>query len=146
VEGDLELFRLMRRCGHFIYHRSIMNQSQNRILVLLSRYGSMSQKELMEKMKIQAGSLSEVLGKLEANGFIEKRRSSDDKRNFKLLPTEKGRAQAEHFERQQAEIAESMFEPLDMREKDELKQILSKLLEKWEDSPIINDKCGGGHA
>jgi len=146
VDGDLELFRLMRRCGHFIYHRSVMNQSQNRALVLLNRNGSMGQKELIEKMRIQPGSLSEVLGKLEANGYIEKRRSSGDKRNFELLLTEKGRAQAELFERRQAEIAESMFEPLDMREKGELRRILSKLLEKWENLPETHEKWGGGHA
>jgi DNA-binding MarR family transcriptional regulator len=139
VDENLELLRLMRHCGHFIRHRSIIKQSQNKILFLLYKNGPMSQKELMKKMRIKAGSLSEVVSKVEANGYIEKRRASDDKRNFELSLTDKGKAQAELFEEQQSEMARSLFEPLDQKQKQELRAIMSKLLENWEGLPPTNN-------
>lgn len=131
MEENLRLMKLMDRCGHVIHHRHCLHQSQSRILSLLNQYGSMSQQELLEKMHIQSGSLSELLKKVENAGYIEKKRSTKDKRYFNIQLTAEGKKQAEIFEVHQVRIADGMFKSLSDQQKDELEEILSVLLDDW---------------
>lgn len=121
----------MRFCGHILYHRYPLNMSQNRILLILKNEGAMKQRELMERMNIQAGSLSEIIAKVEAGGFIERVRCEDDKRNFELSLTDAGRERAEVFEREREDMARELFGVLDDEKKEQLYEILGILLEKW---------------
>ena len=71
---DLEYVRRLRRCGHLLYHKFNLNGSQMRILLVL-RDAPMTQKQLTERLRIQPGSLSEILTKVERAGWVEKRRN-----------------------------------------------------------------------
>ena len=132
MEKDLELMRKMRRCGHLLYHRYSPNQSQSRIVLLLHRNGPMNQKELLEQMHIQPGSLSEVVAKVENCGLIERKRSEKDRRVWELQLTEKGHNRALQFEKQREETAERLFSVLTDRQKEDFGEILSILLENWD--------------
>jgi len=121
----------MRRCGHILRHRYPLNMSQNRILLILKNEGPMKQRELMERMNIQAGSLSEIIAKVEAAGYLERTRSEGDKRNLELTLTDAGRERAEIFEQEREQVAHDMFTVLDDTKKEELFDILGVLLEKW---------------
>lgn len=138
MEQDIELLRKMRRCGHLLYHRYSFNQSQNRILLLLHRKGPMTQKDLLEQMHIQPGSLSEVVSKVENCGLIERKRAERDRRVWELQLTEKGRNQAITFEQQRETMAEKLFSVLTPEQKEEFGEILSTLLQNW-DTPC--DTC-----
>ena len=140
MEQDLELMRKMRRCGHLLYHRYNPNQSQNRILLLLHRNGPMNQKDLLEQMHIQPGSLSELVSNVENCGLIERKRSEADRRVWELHLTAKGHDRAIEYEKQREETAEWLFSFLSPGQKEEFGEILSILLEHW-DVP-----CECGHA
>lgn len=133
MEQDITLMRLLGQCGHVLHHRRCLNQSQNRILFLLKKNGSMTQKELMQSMHIQSGSLSELLGKVEHAGYVQKERMANDKRNYKVSLTDAGLQQAIRFEQHQEAIAESMFKSLSPQQKDELEEMLTDLLQNWAD-------------
>lgn len=132
MEQDIELLRKMRRCGHLLYHRYSFNQSQNRILLLLHRNGPMTQKNLLEQMHIQPGSLSEVVSKVENCGLIERKRAERDRRVWELQLTEKGRNRAIDFDHRREAMAEKLFSALTSKQKEELEEILSILLENWD--------------
>lgn len=134
MEQDIELLRKMRRCGHLLYHRYSSNQSQNRILLLLHRNGPLTQKELLEQMHIQPGSLSEVVSKVEHCGLIERRRAERDRRIWELQLTEKGRDRAIEFEQKRKETAAKLFSVLTPEQKNDFGEILSILLENWDAS------------
>ena len=104
--------------------------SQNRILTILKNEGPMKQRELMERMNIQAGSLSEILSKVESGGFVERARCEDDKRNFSLILTEAGRERASVFEAEREALAAELFGTLDDEKKQALGDILEILLQK----------------
>ncbi len=133
MEQDLTLMKQLRQCGHVLYHRRCLNQSQNRILVLLKNQGMMTQKDLMKAMHIQSGSLSEVLGKVEQAGYIQKKRCENDRRNYEVTLTDEGKAQADRFENHQMEMAERLFQRLSAQQKDELEALLGVLLLDWAD-------------
>ena len=133
MEQDMQLMKLLQRCGHVIYHRRCLNQSQNQILLLLKKHGAMNQKALMEHMHIRSGSMSEVIAKVEHAGYITKSRSQDDRRNYDVVLTEAGKKQAEHFEKHQEEMAKRLFDSLTQTQKDQLQNILESLIEQWAD-------------
>ena len=87
MSQDLEIKRLMRCLGHILYHHYGIKSSQHRILMFLNRHGDLSQKKLLEHMSIKPGSLSELLSKVESNGYIIKKRDENDKRNYILSLT-----------------------------------------------------------
>ena len=132
---SLDLMRGMRWCSHLLYHRYNLNFSRNKILYLIYRRGPMTQKALMDELRIQAGSLSEMLSKMEQLGYIERTRCEHDKRNCMLNLTQSGREQALQFEKERRDMAEFLFEPLSETEKDLLHGMLEKLIEHWSQRP-----------
>ena len=136
-ETDLNLLHKLRRCGHLLYHKFNLNGSQMRILLVL-RDEPMTQRELTERLRIQPGSLSEILTKVERAGLIEKHRSSADRRNYELALTEEGRRQADWFENAQKEQAELLMQPLDDKQKEQLASLLDVLSKHWEEIETQN--------
>jgi len=134
-DNDILLMRRMRRCGHLLYHKYNLNFSQNRILLLLSRNGPMTQRALQDEMGIQPGSLSEILSKIEQASLVEKKRSESDKRVWEIHLTDAGRESAAQFETHRRETAHFLFEPLDEAQKETLSTLLDTLLEHWKNPP-----------
>ena len=128
---DLEYVRRLRRCGHLLYHKFNLNGSQMRILLVL-RDAPMTQKQLTDRLRIQPGSLSEILNKVERAGWVEKRRSMTDRRNFELMLTPAGREEADRFEKHQSEQADLLMQPLNGEQKQQLAALLDRLIVHWE--------------
>lgn len=124
-----DLFRLMRRCGHVLYHSQDQNNGQGRIIHILAIRGSLSQRELQDILHIQAGSLSEIVGKLEAKGYLTKERDEHDQRKMILKITAKGRRSPE--EQVYLKSREDLFSSLTEQEQEQMKKILRKLLDNW---------------
>ena len=128
---DLEYVRRLRRCGHLLYHKFNLNGSQMHILLVL-RDAPMTQKQLTDRLRIQPGSLSEILNKVERAGWVEKRRSMTDRRNFELMLTPAGREAADRFEKHQSEQADLLMQPFNGEQKQQLAALLDQLIEHWE--------------
>lgn len=126
VNKFLDTYHLMHRYNMMWYGRNFggidPKQGQGRILTALRRMNSISQKELGNMLDIRPQSLGELLHKLEANGYIERKRSTTDKRALVVELTEKG----ETFQLQRPEY-ELLFEDLNAKEKDLLKHLLDKI-------------------
>ena len=121
----------MRACGHFLYYRMGGRVGRRRILVLLSRYDEMRQKDLQDLLQIQSGSLSEMIIGLEAAGYVEKGRSAADGRQLTLRLTPAGRKRAAQFKAEyEARVAE-MMSCLTTEQTLELRSMLDTLLNHW---------------
>lgn len=118
---------LMRRCGHYLVHRAGLPGSRERMLRLLAERGDMSQADLVCLLELRSASVSELLGKLEAQGLVTRRRSEEDRRGLTISLTEAGRAQAPSDLGQDA-----AFSALAEDERAMLKALLHKLLDSWE--------------
>ena len=103
------------------------HRGTRRVLRLLDLGGgSLSQRELTELMGVMPGSLSELLGKMEARGLISRIRLEEDHRRVTVSLTEAGKEKA--AQRGHRDI----FGALDETEKEQLKILLAKLTEAWE--------------
>ena len=122
------LLGLMRRCGHYLAHRAGAVSSRERMLRLLAERGKMPQSDLVLLLDLRSASVSEQLGKLEAQGLVERRRSEEDRRGVMIELTDAGRELAASL----PEGGQPVFAVLDEGEREQLEALLKKLLSDWE--------------
>ena len=127
------LIHEIRMYADILNDRRGQRPAQNRVLFLLHRYGAITQKQLQQHMQIQQGSLSELLGKMEASGLITRSSDPKDKRQVILQLSEKGIA-VEHANHDQV-MAENneMFSVLSKQEQKELERMLNALITDWKE-------------
>ncbi|MDO5379038.1 MAG: MarR family transcriptional regulator [Clostridia bacterium] len=120
-----------RDIGHTLRRNYEGRGSQARVLIVLSETGPIQQSDLTRRLGIQAGSASEVLGKLEAAGYILRAPSRQDRRTIEVSLTETGKEAAFAARRERDERHERMFSCLDEEEKARLLALLEKLNRNW---------------
>lgn len=86
------------------------------------------QKDIADRIGINASSLSEQIDRLEADHYLERRANPDDKRSTLLVLTEKGKARAYEVQDERQRAAAEFCGKLTEAEKDTLIQLLGKLL------------------
>ena len=110
-------------CARKMRHnaRRRFGSTQDRIIRILDENGgTMGQKALQELLRVQPGSISEILAKMEEKGLINRSRDDEDKRaSLITLQTE---ALPDSDET-------SCFSVLSEEEKESLKELLKKVLE-----------------
>ena len=134
---------LLRGCGRRLYHSSCAGRTQARVLCLLAA-GSMTQRELQERLQIQAGSMSELVSKLELKGFLQRSRDPRDRRRMMLALTGAGRRAAQAADAR-PDISVD-FDGLTAEEQARLAGLLEKLIEHWREEGLPESEltlCGG---
>ena len=102
---------------------------RERLLVLIGKSeGGVHQKDLLEKVHSGAPAMSELINKLEDDGYIVRTVDPADRRATLLSLTEKGAARAAEVEDERALRFKSAFAALSDEEKEALSAILDKLL------------------
>lgn len=107
---------------------------QNKVLKILDKHGEMLQRDLLDKLGIRAASLSELLRKLENDGYVTRRRSEVKGSAIIVTITEKGRISALECQLAQKERDEELFGCLTSEERDQLCGLLNKLLGTWREA------------
>lgn len=126
IEAYLNAYSLTQRYNLIWYVKNFGGldpwQGQGRILSVLERNHNISQKEIGTMLNLRPQSLGEFLQKLEANGFIQRHRSTTDKRALIVELTEKGEA----FQRNKPNY-EAVFADLNAREREVLRKAMEKV-------------------
>lgn len=125
-----KLGALIHKCSRDFYFHSNWGMRQTEVLKML-KDGPMSQKEIGERLGIQAAAVSELIAKLEDKGQITKERSEADKRFVLIALTERGRFDLKKREEMPAFKLEKF--PLSDEETDELFFLLEKLENAFEE-------------
>jgi len=133
-----------REIAHFARHGGGGKGGQGRILGILARRGTMTQREMMELVDVRSGSLSEVLGKLEAAGYILRTPNEADRRSVDVALTDKGREAAEEAFARRAQMTAGLFSALNEEEKAALNALLEKLGADWRARFRGDDANDGG--
>ena len=100
-------------------------------MILLWEHKMLTVKEMGEHLFLDSGTLTPLLKKLEAKGYINRARSTKDERNLNVSITKEG----EELEAKAAYIAREMgkYNPLSREEAVTLYRLLYKMLGKGED-------------
>lgn len=126
-----QLIMNLRHLGHTIRFLFEGKGSQKRILIILLETGGMTQRELTERLGIKPGSASEVIGKLENAGLVQRKLSQADRRTADIQLTETGRQQAKEAAMQRRIRHQEMFACLSEEEKNILLELTEKLNADW---------------
>ncbi|MGN0276928.1 MAG: MarR family winged helix-turn-helix transcriptional regulator [Hominisplanchenecus sp.] len=141
-----------RDIGHTLRQLSGGKGGQKRILILLNETGVITQRELTERLGIQPGSVSEVIGKLEAAGLLTRTPSETDRRTTDIRLTEAGSIQATEARDSREKRHIQMFSCLSEQEKEDLLLLLEKVNSAWdsqyrsvrrEDEDSKTERAGG---
>ncbi len=100
---------------------------QDRALFLLARTERMTQRDLTEHLGIQPGSASELIGKLEAAGFIVRTPSENDRRTQDVSLTDLGRRRLAELGEEHRSARQRRFDALSEEELQQLCLLLEKL-------------------
>ena len=131
LDKDNKLIWNFRDIGHTMRRISEGKGSRKRVLILLLENRGITQRELTQRLGIQPGSASEVIGKLEAAGLIERAPSESDRRTADIRLTEAGERLAQEACAERKARHEQMFSVLSEAEKDELLSLLERVNEDW---------------
>ncbi len=95
--------------------------------MLASFDGGAKQKELIEEMKVNPSSMSEMISKLEHDGYVKRTVDPADKRATLITLTELGEARAAELTDERNERFSGLFSKLTPEEKEQLLVLLEKL-------------------
>lgn len=99
-------------------------------VILSGPENGLRQKEILEEVKVNPSSLSELINKLEADHYVERKVDPEDKRATLITLTEKGKARAYEVMDAHREACAKMFVNLTDEEKNQLLVLLDKILIK----------------
>lgn len=125
--------RLMHR-NHFHKNRLAHKESfrgQGRVLSILSHHPGIYQKDLAHLLDIRPQSMSEIIMKLECNGYITRLPNDKDRRSMCIHLTTEG-IQTAKFMENNIQEAVKVFDCLSPEEKTNLQQYLSRIIKETE--------------
>ncbi len=107
-----------------------LTYTQYIVMLILWEYGSSNVRTIGEKMYLDSGTLTPLLRKLEAKGYITRRRLDNDERNLMIDLTPAGKELQQKAEKVPDDIAKCVN--LSAQEATVLYKILYKLLDGME--------------
>ena len=130
-ELNLRLLGMMHQISYLMQTQEKF-RGQGRLLVLLNRYGALTQRELIELTGRRSATLSEQLEGMEKSGLILRRKNEQDKRNVDVELTEQGKTAAVEAIQNRQSYADELFAVVPQRKKQQLAGLLDALLHTWE--------------
>ena len=130
-ELNLRLLGMMHQISYLMQTQEKF-RGQGRLLVLLNRYGALTQRELIELTGRRSATLSEQLEGMEKSGLILRHKNEQDKRNVDVELTEQGKLAAAKALQNRQSYADKLFAAVPQRKKQQLAGLLDALLHTWE--------------
>jgi DNA-binding MarR family transcriptional regulator len=102
--------------------------ARERLLVILDAFeGGAKQKELRKELDVSPAAVSELVSKLEKDGYVERKVDEKDKRATVITLSELGAARAAELADEKNERFEKTFKALTAKEREQLLKLLEKL-------------------
>jgi DNA-binding MarR family transcriptional regulator len=87
----MSITRLVKVIRTEVRHDEVLSLTERSTLLMVCQYSKMLPSELAAKEKVTSQSMSQIIRKLELNGYIEKTPSTEDKRKVIITITSKGK-------------------------------------------------------
>ncbi|URN03931.1 MarR family winged helix-turn-helix transcriptional regulator [Actinomadura madurae] len=98
------------------------------VLWCAARHGPLSQREVAERLRMDAGDLVGIVDALEDAGHVRRRRDPEDRRRYALEATEDGRLKLGEALDARVRLNEMLFEPLSPEERHLFRDMLLRIL------------------
>lgn len=131
-----ELLEVLQKCGFYLHNQKRKKLGQYRILLYLSHHLKSSQKDIQAHLRIQAGSISEILLKMEKAGLVYREKDERDKRRILVDITKEGKDKLQGLIEEYERENEILFDILNDEECKQLYQLLNKLYKEWTEGAL----------
>ncbi|PJM80176.1 hypothetical protein CUU80_01635 [Bifidobacterium scaligerum] len=138
--SDRELVELFHDVARVSHQREVRNNDalargsgQSRCLLTLSGLGPVSQRRLAAILDIRSASLSELLGKMEARGWIARTPHPEDGRTYMVALTEGGKAEALRRRSSGNDASVELLAALDENQRMQFEEILSAIKRHYQE-------------
>lgn len=128
---EQQLLYKLHKCIHYLHHNTPGRAGQGRILMMLDKHGSITQRQLTDLAGVRSASLSEILSKLEHRGLIERSKNADDKRNIDVKLTDAGKNAVTSSQDARRKNEKELFSCLTEDEIEIFSKTLDKLINHW---------------
>lgn len=123
---------LLGYCGHYMHVHGGGRSGRAPILCALRKHGAtMSQRELASRFELKAGSLSEVLTKLEEAGYLTRARDPQDRRQLIVSLTSEGKTKADEDQLDRERFRAEALTCLSPAERKQLEDMLDRIKQHW---------------
>ena len=106
-----------------------LTYTQYIVMMALWQYGELSVKELGQVLRLDSGTLTPLLKKLELKGFLKRKRSRNDERVVMVTLSEEGHTLRKEAIEVPKKLVASTQEVFTVHEAAELRKLLNKLLD-----------------
>jgi len=103
-----------------------LTHPQYLVMLALWQHAPLSVKDLSRMLALEPATLSPLLKRLEAAGYVERRRASDDERSLAIVLTDEGRALRRQAEKVPVAIVERLG--MELTELQSLHQALTRVI------------------
>ena len=112
-------------------HLDLLNLTYTQYIVMMAlwQYGELSVKELGQVLRLDSGTLTPLLKKLELKGFLKRKRSRNDEGVVMVTLSEEGHALRKDAIEVPKKLVASTQEVFTVHEAAELRKLLNKLLD-----------------
>lgn len=131
AEEERALIQKFDSCSELLALLKIFDPGKIRVMSLLLVAGPQTQSSMSDRCNIRYPYMGEILFELEKIGFLQKERGESKKENLFRL-SEKGIEAAKLAVSNSTLSSLTLFSVLDNKEKIQLTELLTKLLEGWE--------------
>jgi DNA-binding MarR family transcriptional regulator len=122
-------------------------RTQGTILRILSKHGSMPQKDLAACLQVSGPSISQLISKMEENELVKRKAGEKDARFSLVEVTQKGKEIAAELWKTSETSLNAVFTTISDAEKQHLSELLSKIIFSLDDGKDLKihdfcEKCG----
>ena len=129
------LMAKIRQVGERVFLRRMkgsgveINPAQGRIMFALWQQDAVSIQELVKKTQLGKSTLTSMLDRLEAMGYVRRRRSDEDRRKIIIHRTEKDRALEKRYVTLSGQMTEIWYQGFTDTEADQFEAYLQRILD-----------------
>ncbi|QXJ19560.1 MarR family transcriptional regulator [Actinomadura graeca] len=123
-----ELLRLARRTSARIFPGERVRLPHLMVLGCVARLGPLSQREVSEHLRMDAGDIVGLVDTLEEAGYVERRRDAEDRRRYALGVTEAGRLFLSAARERRDHLDALLFGPLAPEELEQFTHLMLRVL------------------
>jgi len=142
VETIVYLYTESRRVTKALARQHGLTGPQVTVLKILEGFGSLSLSELGERMSAKRSTITGIVDRMERDGLVRRRRSTEDRRVIHLEATDRGAAIASAVPVTAMEIFGSALRSLSEADRVELMRILGELAERVRER-VANERALG---
>ena len=106
--------------------------AQLTVLRLMAEHGPLRMSDVAREVGLSASSVTGLFDRLEAEGYIERRRSREDRREVSVVLTERARGMLEEANAQIVREVERLFAPLSDEDLETITRLIAKLVQDEE--------------